>query len=177
MSGSLFDDGSDGELQAIERDVLVALALGAAPRPRAWVVEFLAQPGVREGGARRATIDEVRAAIAQLDARGCIEQHERKPGFWGVANGYLPGVMESVLARVPLPALREALGRADGYRAVTFAAGRLTGDRVPTIEAAFALVRLEILGGTSVAAVEALDARLPWGVQAQALSDTALDGC
>jgi superfamily II DNA or RNA helicase len=176
VSASLFEEGSAGELHAIERDVLAALAIGAAPRPRAWVVEFLAQPGVREGSARRAAIEEVRAAIGHLAGLGFIQQHERKPGFWGVANAQLPGTLERVLTRVPVPALREALAKADGYRSLTYVGGRLAGDRVATLEAAFALVRLEILAGASMAAVEALDARLPWGVQAMALADTALDG-
>ena len=175
MAGALFGEASAGEWLPVERDVMAALAIGAAPRPRAWVVDFLAQPGVREGGQRRATIDEVRAAIAGLRSRGCIEEHERKPGFWRVTAEHLPAVLERVLARVPLPALREALAAADSYRSLAFAAGRLGGDRVPTLEAAFALVRLEILGGASLEQVAALDARLPWGVQAMALSDTALD--
>jgi superfamily II DNA or RNA helicase len=164
-----------GALQPVERDVLAALAIGAAPRPRAWVVEFLAQPGIREGGARRATIEEVRAVLAALEARGCIEQHERKPGFWRVTAGHLPATLERVLARVPLPALREALAAADGYRSLTYSGGHLGGGRVPTLEAAYALVRLEILGGTSLPGVAALDARMPWGVQAAALADSALE--
>ena len=46
VSGSLLDDeGSGSGLQPVERDVLGALAIGAAPRPRGWVVDFLAQLG------------------------------------------------------------------------------------------------------------------------------------
>jgi len=158
----------------VERDVLAALALGAAARPRAWIVELLAHPAVRESARVRPSIDEVRAALARLDAAGCVESSERKPGFWRVAPSMLPAVLERLLARVAAPVLREALAHADRY-APQAAAQRATGERMPTIEAALALVRLELFAGSSTEAVMALDRRMPWGVEAFTLVEAALE--
>ncbi|MEK8033356.1 DEAD/DEAH box helicase [Ideonella sp. DXS29W] len=172
------EQGLFGELgasapQPTERDVLVALAIGAAPRPRTWVVEFLSQPGVREQAKTRASIDEVRAAIAGLHRRGLIVEHGRKPGFWVVNADHLPGVLNDVLTRLPVETLRRALAGADRYGELSFA-GRLRPARVPTLEAALALVRLEMLSGASVEKLTALDDRMPWGVEAASLSSVAL---
>ncbi|HJV70619.1 DEAD/DEAH box helicase [Ideonella sp.] len=163
-----------GALAPVERDALAALALGAAPRPRGWVAELLAHPAVRESARVRPTIDEVRLALARLHQGGWIESSERKPGFWRVVAPVLPAVLERLFERVPAPVLREALAHADHY-APQAAVSRITGERVPTLEAAFALVRLELLAGISTEALQALDRRMPWGVEAFTLVETALD--
>ncbi len=161
-------------LAPVERDALAALALGAAPRPRGWVVDLLAHPAVREAARVRPSIDDVRLALARLHAEGWIESSERKPGFWRVVAPLLPAVLERLFERVPVPVLREALALADHY-APQAAVSRLTGERVPTLEAAYALVRLELLAGASGEALRALDRRMPWGVEASMLAETALD--
>ncbi|MFO1337143.1 MAG: DEAD/DEAH box helicase [Burkholderiaceae bacterium] len=163
-------------LTAIERDLLAALALGAAPRPRDWLAELLAAPGVREAASVRPTLDSVRLGLHALQQGGWIESSERKPGFWTVAWPALPLVYERLLRRCSLATLRAALARADGYPALA-AAGRITGERLPGIEASLALVRLELLGGATPEAVQALNQRMPWGVQADTLVEPALAPC
>jgi superfamily II DNA or RNA helicase len=176
-----FTDGAElrsrlEALTTIERDLLAALALGAAPRPRDWVAELLAAPGVREAATVRPTLDSVRAGLHALQQAGWIESSERKPGFWGVVAPALPVVYERMLQRTDVPLLRGALARADGYPALA-AAGRITGERLPSIEASLALVRLELLSGASPDALQALDKRMPWGVQADTLVEPALAPC
>jgi superfamily II DNA or RNA helicase len=163
-------------LAPIERDLLAALALGAAPRPRDWVAELLAVPGVRESSAVRPTLDGVRSGLSSLQQAGWIESSERKPGFWTVAGPALPLVYERLLQRADARLLRGALARADGYTALA-AAGRIAGERLPSIEASLALVRLELLSGASPEAIEALNQRMPWGVQADTLVEPALAPC
>jgi superfamily II DNA or RNA helicase len=166
--------GSIDALGPLERDVLAALALGAAPRARGWVGELLAHPAVREVARVRPSIDELRIAIEQLSRGGWLEASERKPGFWRVAASALPAVLERLFTRVPVPVLREALSHADHY-APQAAVNRITGERLPSLEAAFALVRLELFAGTPPAGLHALDRRMPWGVEAFNLVEGALD--
>ncbi|WP_374675050.1 SNF2-related protein [Ideonella sp.] len=159
-------------LAPIERDVLGALALAFQPRARDTVAALLAMPALREAATVRASLDEVRGALARLQQAGWASC-PRRPGFWAVAPGALAWVTRQLLDRVPPERLRDALAAADGYAGLAPAA-RFGAPRVPHGEAAVALVRLELLAGASAAELRALDDRLPWGLRADALVEPAL---
>lgn len=159
-------------LTPTERDVLGALALAYQPRTRDTVAALLALPALREAATVRATLDEVRAALARLQQGGWASC-PRRPGFWAVAPTALAFVTRQLLDRVPAARLRDALAAADAYAGLS-PATRYGAPKVPHGEAAVALVRLELLAGASPADLRAVDDRLPWGLRADALVEPAL---
>ncbi|MBT9599436.1 MAG: DEAD/DEAH box helicase [Vitreoscilla sp.] len=160
-------------LSPLQREVLGAMALGATPRQRGWVLELLADPALRETGSPKPTDPMVRAAQAALHEAGWLSEGAHRGGALRVDPRRLAEVSARLLARVPLERLRHALARADGYPQQAAALGM--GGRFASVEVAVAWLRLETLGGASLDFLETQTRRLPWGVDGMAtLLDHAL---
>jgi superfamily II DNA or RNA helicase len=165
-----------GHLDALARDTLAALALGAMPRTREWLVNALAQPELRSGSGVAPAHEIVRGAMARLQAARVIEEDARRAGFFTVRADVYAEVYASLLGRVPADALRAALAHADAYPLLHLR-GQDHG-RFPTLGAAIARLRLEAYAGAHAATVALLLDRLPPGLHDhQALVDTAVAAC
>ena len=152
-----------GDLPPQHRATLKALALGALARPRAWVQEMLADPNARPGIETRLTIEQTRVVMGSLATAGWIVQEPRRVGYWTVAPQHLPTVYASLLDGDTAEALRVRLAQADRYPAHFHAAEYVM--RLPSLEAAVARLRLELLSGAAPATLDAWSRRLPWGME------------
>ena len=175
MADTLPDDPLAG-LDAPARDALAGLALGALARSRTWVADLLASPAVRTPGSVAPSQELVRHTFARLQSAGLANEDERRPGFWTLPLNVYPVVYAALLARVPQPALQEALAHADAYSAGSLV--RQAHGRFPTLTAAIARVRLDAMCGAAPVDLAQLLDRLPPGLHdIPALLDTALADC
>lgn len=160
-------------LPAAQRAVLAALALGAVPRPRTWAYQALENPVLRSGVERRYTQEQVRDSLHTLAEAGWVVQDLRRTGYWSPQTDALP-VVWSYLRTLQVERLRDTLATSDGYPA--YGGGRFAGvNRLPSVDAAVALVRLDALFGSSIEQLERLRNRLPWGCESvEALLTPAL---
>ena len=160
----------------LARDVLAAFTLGGTPRSRTWACELLTSPTMRTAGTLAPSMEQLRHTLTQLQRAGLANEDERRAGVWLLPMNISPAVYADLLARVPHDALRAALAHADGY-----APSALTAHghgRFPTLNAAIARLRLDALGGASVAELEVLINRLPPGLHdIPALLDAAIGDC
>ncbi|MEK8045291.1 DEAD/DEAH box helicase [Ideonella margarita] len=140
-------------LRPDERMLLAALALGGTYRTTRWLHDLLLHPALLPAGQQRPSHDLLRDALGRLNAAGWLEEAERRPGYWRIAPHVLPAALLDLHARHPLPALRQALAQADGYR---------EGSPMPHHEAALARLRLDALGGASPEQIQRLATCLPW---------------
>ena len=175
MTPAIPDDPLAG-LDAPARDALAALALGALARSRTWIGDALASPALRSPGSVAPSQELVRHTLARLQSAGLANDDDRRPGFWTLPLNIYPVVYASLLVRVPLAALRDALAHADGYSAASL--GRQAHGRFPTLAAAIARVRLDALSGAAPVDLAQLLDRLPPGLHdIPALLDTAIADC
>ena len=160
-------------LDAPARDALAALALGALARSRTWVSDMLTSPAVRSPGSVAPSQELLRHTLARLQSAGLANEDERRPGVWTLPLNVYPVVYATLLARVPLAALQDALAHADSYSAAALA--RPGHGRFPTLAAAIARVRLDAMCGAAPVDLAQLLDRLPPGLHdIPALLDTAL---
>lgn len=160
-------------LEPLQRDVLGALALGAASRPRTWVMHLLADPALREPDSKRPTNDFIREALRGLQAAGLVSDDERRPGFWRPAAGVAGAAYLHLLQAVPKERLHSALAHAEAKG--SSASARIGRWTYWTTEAAVAGVRLEAYSGASPEELQAFAVHLPWGVDGiEALFEAAV---
>lgn len=145
------------------REVLEALALGAVPRTRTWVLEALADPRLRTPGSPRPKADGIKAAIACLSEAGWLQEAPRRNGYWSVVPVVSGAVYDALLQRVSVDDLRAALARADEEDRFAHLGGRPV--RWSSMEMAVARLRLEAFAGASPETLQAFRSRLPWGVE------------
>ncbi|MFZ2990777.1 hypothetical protein, partial [Ideonella sp.] len=150
-----------GRLPPLVQSVLLGLALGAVPRPRSWVYELLMDPAMRPDSPQRPTQEQIRNALQVLGEGGWAEQDLRRTGYWVPAVAAVSWAWTQLMDLAPPATLRDALARVDGYPALSLT--RIGSARIPTVEAAVARVRLDLLSGGSWAQLEALAPLLPWG--------------
>ncbi|WP_223210447.1 DEAD/DEAH box helicase [Leptothrix cholodnii] len=142
-------------------NALHALALGAAPRPRTWVMGLMVELGWRDSQNRRYTNDSVRVALALLAEQAWIAEASTKPGFWQIHPLVLSAVYRHLLDQYPSADLLAALVRHEHFGGLGGARGY---DHFPTVEAGCALTRLSLLSGHGPAEVERLKAGCAWGM-------------
>ncbi|WP_225861237.1 DEAD/DEAH box helicase [Ideonella benzenivorans] len=150
-------------LPPLARVVLAALALGAVPRPRTWVFEALAEPGLREPDTRRPTQEQVREALQTLAQGGWAAQDLRRTGYWSPTSAALPLAWRALLDQARAETLRDTLARCDGYPLL--ALSRYGPSQLPSVDAAVARLRLEALTGAGLTELSTLETRLPWGCE------------
>ncbi|MEO8297602.1 MAG: DEAD/DEAH box helicase [Burkholderiales bacterium] len=153
-----------------QRHMLGALAIGALPRTRSWVYEWLAAVGELNEEGRRYTQEQVRAAVAALDQQGWLIEDSRRAGYWMVAGELASAAYVDLLDRHGPASLRHSLSLADDYGR----SGHYASHRWPSIEAAVSRVRLEALLGSSMAALEELRRYLPWNLELAQVLDAAV---
>jgi superfamily II DNA or RNA helicase len=142
-------------------NTLHALALGAAPRPRTWVIGLMVELGWRDSQNRRYTNDTVREALALLAGQAWIAEASTKPGFWQVHPLVLGAVYRHLLDQHDNTVLLSALVRHEHFGGLGGARGY---DHFPTVEAGCALTRLSLLSGQGPAEVERLKTGCAWGM-------------
>ncbi|MEP6505245.1 MAG: hypothetical protein ABJD97_18060, partial [Betaproteobacteria bacterium] len=164
------------QLDALARDVLATLALGALARARTWVGDALAAPALRSARGVAPSQEQVRQTLARLQTAGLANEDERRAGFWTLPMNVYPRVYADLLGRVSAEDLRAALAHADGYAALHLE--RHGHGRFPMLTAAVARVRLDAMIGAERVALAALLDRLPPGLHdVPALLDTAIADC
>jgi superfamily II DNA or RNA helicase len=170
------DDDPFASLDTLARDALAALALGAIPRSRTWVGDLLASPALRAAGSVAPSMEALRLTLNRLEGVGLANEDERRPGVWTLPFNVYVRTYADLLARVPVGALREALAHADGYTPASL--GRQSHGRFPTLGAAIARLRLDVMNGADAVGLAHLLERLPPGLHdIPALLDAAIADC
>lgn len=146
-------------LSPLERAALGGLALGGLPRPRAWLVTLLADPAARPGVAAPPDTAAVQGVLQSLQSAR-LALPARRPGQWRLAAALVAPLWQLLLERDGAPALRARLAHADQTPLEFLASDPYA--RFPTLEAAIARLRLELLSGAPREALRPLLARLPW---------------
>ena len=145
-----------------QRDVLNAFALGWSIRPRTWAYRLLGELGARDSRDKRYTGDVVQEAVRSLASARWLAEHEVRHGFWQVAPQWRSAVYLRLLDQGDAAALRAALVRALEIDE----SGAYRHARFTDIEAAAALVRLELFSRQPFAEVSRLKAlcgyATPW---------------
>ena len=148
-------------LPPLQRGLLHLLALGASPRPRTWVFQQQPYLDLRNETGRRATQEDVRAALQDLVAQGWLaEDSPRGPGYYLVAPARGALAYDDLLScRLPGP-LRQLLWRESGMD-MADSLGRLVRS-FPNQEAAVAQTRLELFSGINPTELNRLRGRVGW---------------
>ena len=140
------DEALPAPLQALtreQRDLAVAFALGALPRPRTWLYTLLAELGARDDQGRRYTSEHVRELMLALHAAGHIAEQPSRPGSWRLTPELDNAVLAWVLdhpQRADLAAALESTEKVHGHN----------GKSPPHFgspEAAVAVLRLSLFAG------------------------------
>ncbi len=142
-------------LSPLEREVLAALALGAAPRTRGWLQDAMKVPALRAPGTLAPSQDQMRLVMQNLQATHCIVGESRRIGFWGVTPRIAARVYRELLDRVDARDLRDALAHADQHASPSYGSG-WQGPRHVSIEALRARLRLELFTGSTPSQVMSL---------------------
>ena len=139
-------------------DVLGAVALGGALRTRTWVHDMLAALGAKNAEGKRYTADEVKGVIRELAAVGWLVEDRLRQGHWQVASKAFSAVFLRQIDQGDAPTLRAALARAMGFNE------DLRPVRFPDVQAAIAIVRLELFSGVPYEQIERLRSACGWGM-------------
>src|SRR5260370_37823493 len=102
-------------LEPAQADVLQALALGATPRPRTWVLGLLGKLGWRSTTGKNYTNDMVRDAVRELKARALIDEAAPRQGYWTVSPSLKGWAYQQALQRAKADTLRAALGAVENF--------------------------------------------------------------
>ncbi len=152
----------DLNLDDAQRGLLHAIALGATPRPRTWMLGMLAELAVRNERGVRYTQEAVRELISQLAQLGWISEASGKLGYWQVHPGRWAEVYADLLAARPAVVLRAALAEQESFSGMLTRRGY---DHFNTLDAAIAITRLELLCGADASSVERLKSACGWGME------------
>jgi superfamily II DNA or RNA helicase len=149
------------DLAPADRSVLVALALGTAPRTRSWVHGVLGDPALRPPGASAPSQDQVKLAFRALHAAGLLVEARGRMGFWSVAPAVEAEAYGALLACAPAERLRTVLASADGYLQ-SLRPGFAEAGYLGSAEAGFARLRLDAFSGVPPAALRRVADRMPY---------------
>ena len=153
----------DTDLTGEQRDVLHALALGGASRPRTWVATLLADLGWRNRAGKRYTGEQVREAMTELAAAGAIVEHPHRVGQWRVHPQVFSTHYRALLQRDHPDTLRDALLRTEG--STNTARIGTAYWRFDSLELACAVTRLALFSGQGPAQLEVLSHGCRWGME------------
>jgi superfamily II DNA or RNA helicase len=126
-----------------QRDLAVAFALGALPRPRTWLYTLLADLGARDDHGRRYTSEHVRDLMQALHAAGHITDQAHRPGSWCLTPELDNAVLAWVLdhpKRGDMIAALESTEKVHGHNGKSPA-------HFGSPEAAVAVLRLSLFAG------------------------------
>jgi superfamily II DNA or RNA helicase len=158
-------------LPALQRLTLHAVALGAVPRARTWVIGLLHTLGARTERTTRLGQDEVRVLIKALADAGWIVEASQRMGFWQVHPTRWVEAYGDLLAQHPVDTLRHALAEQDGLGGLLSARGY---DHFPNLDVAIAFTRVSLLGGGDGRMLERLQSACSWGIDWNHLLDRAV---
>ena len=134
-------------LSADAHAVAHAMALFWTWRARTPVYELLRQLGAKAATGRDFTQENVRLAQRELEKAGLLIEQHLRPGHSQLKDALRVALYRELLDAFPIRNLREALHTGDPYDAKPAYSRRPLWD----LAAAVALVRLELLGGSSAA--------------------------
>ncbi len=143
-----------------DQAVLLAFALGWAPRTRTWVTGLMAELRAHGLPGQRLTGEAVQVAIRHLAQAGWLDDMPNRLGYWQVPLERRTAVYLAALDQHGLPLLRAALTgamRFDDSRPQAWL-------QFTDLDSAAALVRLELFGGTPLTQVERLRAHCRYGI-------------
>ncbi len=166
------DDGGDpSTLTREQRDVLHAFALGWTIRPRSWVHRLLGELGARDSRDKRYTGELVHEAVKALAAGHWLTEDRVRPGYWQVASSRRSAAYLRTIDEQDAAKLRGALVRAlDIDESGAYLYGRFRD-----LDAAAALVRLELFSGRPFAAVSRLKALCGYATPWESVLHAALE--
>lgn len=144
--------------------LLTALVLMSAARPRNWLQECLDHAVARDDSGKRFTQDHLRALMRELAETGWIVEASNRLGYWRVAPEHYPAVFEAVMVRssaADLARWSEALLRAEA----PYAGPQTAYSRMPSAEAALSQLRLLAFQGATPQLLSTWRTRMPWNVE------------
>lgn len=153
------------------RDLMIALALGALPRPRTWVYTLLGDLDARDEQGRRYTTERVRERMNELRDAGLIVEHAHKPGFWRLQPELDNTVLAWVLDSPQRADMADALARTEKVHG--YGGGKAAPAHFSSPETAVAMLRLSLFAGEAPPAVARWHSACRW-MEWNELVDAAL---
>jgi superfamily II DNA or RNA helicase len=160
-------------LEPAQADVLQALALGVAPRPRTWILGLLGKLGWRSRTGKAYTNDLVRDAVRELSALALIQEAVHRQGYWTVSPSLKGWAYQQALQRANADRLRAALASVEN-----FDEKRGWSTYFHTPDAACAMTRLELYLGAPPERIQQLErySNRGWFDWEPVYAEAALDG-